>query len=581
MTSKEILIRLYKNYTSKYLNRILIAGFFSILVAGSTSMIAYLLDPAIKKIFIDRDQTLIYLIPIAIVLAFSMKGFALYFAKVNMIHVAENAKKNIQSDMMSSLIKADTKVIDNKHTGKIVSNLTVDTSVIVNLVSVVLLNLFKDTITLFGLLFVMFYQNWKLSLIAIIMIPFASYTAQKLGKKMGKVSTDGMVNSGFLNTHLIEIFKNHKLMKIFQREKYENERINFKLEQVKKTTKKVATIFVRVSPIMETLTGIMIALLIFYSGKLIFKGEIDINNFFSFLAAMMLAYQPVRSLATLNMGIQAGLSAARRILPVIDEKIEIKDNANCKELNIKNGEINFNEVCFKYDLNNDNLNVLKNINLNISGGKMTALVGLSGSGKSTILNLIPRFYNATEGNIEIDGQPINNLSIYSLRKEISLVSQDTTLFDDTIKNNIAYANLKSTDEEIIEAAKKSFASEFIEKLPDGYNTFIGENGLRLSGGEKQRISIARAMLKKSSIILLDEATSSLDADTEQKIQHALTLLTKNKTTIVIAHRLSTILNSDQIYVIDSGKVIANGNHEELLMNSPVYKNFYDKQITKN
>ena len=581
MTSKEILIRLYKNYTSKYLNRIVIAGVFSILVAGSTSMIAYLLDPAIKKIFIDKDQTLIYLIPVAIILAFSIKGFALYFAKVNMIHVAENVKKNIQSDMMSSLINADTKVIDSKHTGKIVSNLTVDTSVIVNLVSVVLLNIFKDTITLFGLLFVMFYQNWKLSLIAIIMIPFASFTAQKLGKRMGKVSTAGMVNAGFLSTHLLEIFKNHKLMKIFQREKYENERVNFKLEQVKNSAKKIGTIFVRVSPIMETLTGIMIALLIFYSGKLIFKGEIDINNFFSFLAAMMLAYQPVRSLATLNMGIQAGLSAARRILPVIDEKIEIKNNSDCKDLNIKSAEINFNNVCFKYDLDSDNLNVLKNINLNISGGKMTALVGLSGSGKSTILNLIPRFYNTTEGNIEIDGQSINNLSIQSLRKEISLVSQDTTLFDDTIKNNIAYANLEASNDEIIEVAKKSFASEFIEKMPDGYDTLIGENGLRLSGGEKQRISIARAMLKKSSIILLDEATSSLDADTEQKIQQALNLLTKNKTTVVIAHRLSTILNSDQIYVIDSGKVIANGNHTELLKHSPIYKNFYDKQITKN
>ena len=580
MTSKEILIRLYKNYTSKFLNRILIAGFFSILVAGSTSMIAYLLDPAIKKIFIDKDQTLIYLIPIAIILAFSIKGFALYFAKVNMIHVAENAKKNIQSDMMSSLINADTKIIDSKHTGKIVSNLTVDTSVIVNLVSVVLLNIFKDTITLFGLLFVMFYQNWKLSLIAIIMIPFASYTAQKLGKRMGKVSTTGMLNAGFLSTHLIEIFKNHKLMKIFQREKYENERINHKLEQVKNSAKKIATIFVRVSPIMETLTGIMIALLIFYSGKLIFKGEIDINNFFSFLAAMMLAYQPVRSLATLNMGIQAGLSAARRILPVIDEKIEIKDHDNCNELLIKNGEIKFNNVCFKYDLDNDTLNVLEKINLNISGGKMTALVGLSGSGKSTILNLIPRFYNVTSGDIEVDGQSINRLSVISLRKEISLVSQDTTLFDDTIKNNIAYANLEASHEEIIEAAKKSFASEFIEKLPDGYNTMIGENGLRLSGGEKQRLSIARAMLKKSTIILLDEATSSLDADTEQKIQKALTLLTKNKTTVVIAHRLSTILNSDKIYVIDSGKVAANGKHTELLKESAIYKNFYDKQITK-
>jgi ATP-binding cassette, subfamily B, bacterial MsbA len=581
MTSKQILIRLYKDYTSKFLKRILIAGFFSILVAGSTSMIAYLLDPAIKKIFVDKDQTLIYLIPIAIILAFSMKGFSLYFAKVNMIHVAENVKKNIQSDMMASLIKADTKVIDNKHTGKIVSNLTNDTGVIVNLVSVVLLNLFKDTLTLFGLLFVMFYQNWKLSLIAIIMIPFASYTAQKLGKRIGKVSTIGMESAGFLNTHLMEILKNHRLMKIFQKESFENERINNKLEQLKNATKKIAIIFVRVSPIMETLTGIMIAALIFYSGKLIIKGEIDINNFFSFLAAMMLAYQPVRSLATLNMGIQAGLSAARRILPVIDEKIEIKNDINCKDLVIKNGEINFDNVSFKYDLKTENSNILDKININISGGKMTALVGHSGSGKSTILNLIPRFYNITSGDIKIDNQSINNLSINSLRKEISLVSQDTTLFDDTIRNNIAYANLNATDEEIIEAAKKSFSSEFIEKLPDRYDTLIGENGLRLSGGEKQRISIARAMLKKSTIILLDEATSSLDADTEQKIQQALTLLTRNKTTIVIAHRLSTILNSDQIYVIDSGKVIAGGNHNELLINSPVYKNFYDKQITKN
>ena len=579
MSNKEILIRLYKTYTSKYLNRIIFAGFFSILVAASTSAVAYLLDPAIKKIFIDRDQTLIYLIPIAIISAFSIKGFSLYFAKTNMIHVAEHVKKNIQSDMVKSLIKADTKVIDDKHTGKIVSNLTVDTNVIVTLVSVVLLNLFKDSVTLIGLLFVMFYQNWKLSLIAIIMIPFASFASQKLGKKMGKVSTRGMESAGFLNTHLLEVFKNHKLIKIFQKENYENSRINFRLNQVRDIAKKTAKIFVRVSPIMETLTGIMIALLIFYSGKLIINGEIDINNFFSFLAAMMLAYQPVRSLATLNMGVQAGLSAARRILPIIDQKIEIKDSHESKNLIFKEGKINFENVYFKYNLENQD-QTLDNINLQIDPGKMTALVGLSGSGKSTILNLIPRFYNILSGDIKFDGQSINNLTISSLRKEISLVSQDTTLFDDTVKNNIAYANLDATEEEIIEAANKSFASEFIEKLPDRYETIIGENGLRLSGGEKQRLSIARAMLKKSTIILLDEATSSLDADTEQKIQQALTLLTKNKTTVVIAHRLSTILNSDKIYVVDSGKVAAEGKHDELLKNSVIYKNFYDKQITK-
>src|SRR6056300_1302814 len=387
-----------------------------------------------------------------------------------------------------------------------------------------------------------------------------------------------MENAAFLSTHLMEIFKNHKLMKIFQRENYESERINDKLEKVKKTAKKINTIFVRVSPIMETLTGIMIALLIFYSGKLIIKGEIDINNFFSFLAAMMLAYQPVRSLATLNMGVQAGLSAARRILPVIDEKIEIKDDINCKELDIKNGEINFNDVCFKYDLDNKDSNILDKININISGGKMTALVGHSGSGKSTILNLIPRFYNITSGDIKIDNQSINELSINSLRKEISLVSQDTTLFDDTIRNNIAYAKLKATDEEIIEAAKKSFASDFIEKMPNGYDTLIGENGLRLSGGEKQRISIARAILKESPIILLDEATSSLDADSEEIVQNAILNLIKNKTTLVIAHRLSTIHNANKIFVLKNGSIIESGNHNFLIKNSEEYKSLYQKQL---
>jgi subfamily B ATP-binding cassette protein MsbA len=425
----------------------------------------------------------------------------------------------------------------------------------------------------------MFLQNWKLALISIIMIPLASISARQLGKRIGKVATEAQEKSGYLTTYLVELFKNHKLIKIFQKEELEVKKAGKHLDQLKDKNKKIQTVFVRLSPIMETLTGFMVAILIFYSGKLMAKGEVDINNFFSFLAAMMLAYQPVRALSTLNMVINQGLSAASRIIPIIDQKNEIKNLDNAKPLIIKNANINFNDLNFSYEIEEGK--TLESVNLEFEGGKMTSLVGHSGSGKSTILNLIPRFYNTTSGNIKIDDQQINNLSVSSLRKEISLVSQDTTLFDDTIKNNIAYANLKATDEEIIEAAKKSFAKEFIEKLPDGYETIIGENGLRLSGGEKQRISIARAMLKKSSIILLDEATSSLDADTEQKIQQALTLLTKNKTTIVIAHRLSTILNSDQIYVIDSGKVIANGNHDELLINSPVYKNFYDKQITKN
>ena len=329
---------------------------------------------------------------------------------------------------------------------------------------------------------------------------------------------------------------------------------------------------------METLTGIMIAILIYYSGKLALKEEIEIGNFFSFLAAMMLAYQPIRALSTLNMILNQGLSAAYRILPIIENKNQISDDENAKNINISNADIEFNNINFKY--NSNEKNILKNINIKIAGGRMTSLVGHSGSGKSTILNLIPRFYDSQSGDILIDGQSIYKLKIKSLREKISLVSQDTTLFDDTIRNNIAYAKCDVTNEEIIVAAKFSYSHEFIDKLPNKYETIVGENGIRLSGGEKQRLSIARAMIKKSPIILLDEATSSLDAETESKIQDALKILTKNKTTIVIAHRLSTILNSDQIYIIDSGDVVANGKHDELLNSSDLYKNFYEKQIQK-
>jgi subfamily B ATP-binding cassette protein MsbA len=322
----------------------------------------------------------------------------------------------------------------------------------------------------------------------------------------------------------------------------------------------------------------MIAVLIFYSGKLIARDELSVNNFFSFLAAMMLAYQPVRSLSTLNVILNQGLSAAGRILSVVDTESLIKNEKNAKDIDIRSANIKFKDVIFGY--NKSDGEVLKSINLSFEGGKMTSLVGHSGSGKSTILNLIPRFYDRITGDISIDNQSIYNCTIESLRKNISLVSQETTLFDDTIKNNIKYANLDATDQEIYEAAKLSHSDEFINKLPNKYETLIGENGVRLSGGEKQRISIARAMLKKSTIILLDEATSSLDSETETKIQDALKILTNNKTTIVIAHRLSTILNSSNIYVIDSGKIIDNGKHEELLAKSKIYKNFHDKQIQR-
>ena len=579
MSDLQILKRLYKNYTKKYLKNILISVFFTLLLAGSTSSIAYLLDPAIKQLFIEKKQSLIFIIPGLIVLAFAIKGGSLYVAKVIMINVAEEVRKNIQSDMFAALIIADTKLIDKKHSGNFITNLTNDVNMITNLVSTAILNLFKDTLTLIGLLSVMFYQNWKLSLIAIVMIPLASTAARSLGKRMGKVTNEQMSKAAVLTSYLIEVFKNHKLIKIFQKETFEKERSDKYLNSLKDTTKKINIVYVRASPIMEFLTGIMIAFMIFVSAKLVAKNELEVSNFFSFLAAMMLAYQPVRSLATLNITVQQGLTGAKRVLPIIDNKPQIKDSLDAKELDFIEGKINFNDVKFEYL--DENKPILNSINLSIPGKKMTALVGHSGAGKSTILNLIPRFYNISDGDIKIDNQSIYNSKIYSLRKYISLVSQDTTLFDDTIKNNIAYANPNATMEEIIEASKYSYAHEFIDNLPQKYETLIGENGVRLSGGEKQRLSIARAILKKSPIILLDEATSSLDAETENKIQKAIIFLTQGKTTIVIAHRLSTILNSDKIYVIDEGKVVGEGKHDDLLLSSSIYKNFYEKQIKKS
>ena len=578
MNKSEIYKRLYNDYSKSYLNKIFLSAFLSILVAGSTSSIAWLLDPAIKKLFIDKDQSLIFFIPLMIVVAFATKGLSLYFAKATMIGVGESIKKKLQYDMVQNLVGTDTQIIDKKHSGKFISNLTYDVTHITNLLSNAVLTLFKDTLTLICLLGVMFFQNWKLALISIIMIPLASIAAKTLGKRISKVTTEAQQKSGFLTTYLVELFKKHKLIKIFQKENYEKKRADKFLSDLRDKNQKIQTVFVRMSPIMETFTGIMIAILIFYSSLLISQEELEINNFFSFLAAMMLAYQPVRALSTISLVANQGISAASRILPIIDQQNQIKDKINANSIKINKSNIKFKDIKFSYDTKE--AQTLKSINLEFEGGKMTSLVGHSGSGKSTIMNLIPRFYDAQSGDITIDEQSIYDVSLKSLRNEISLVSQETTLFDDTIFNNIKYGNDNATDEEVYEVSKLAFCDEFIKNLPQKYQTLIGENGVRLSGGEKQRLSIARAMMKKSSIILLDEATSSLDTETENKIQEALKILTKNKTTIVIAHRLSTVLNSNNIYLIDSGNIIHSGKHEELLNNSKLYKSFYEKQIQK-
>jgi subfamily B ATP-binding cassette protein MsbA len=575
MTHKEIIKRLYKDYVNRYLKKIFLALFFSIIIAGSTTAVAWLLDPAIKKIFVDKNKEFMLLIPIAIILAFTIKGISLYIVRTSMIKVGASIEKEVQHDLTKAIINADTQVLEKKHSGKFIGHLLFDAALIIQLVSTTILNLIKDSLTLIALLSLMFYQNWKLSLFAIIMIPLATITAKSLGKRTSKITTQVQEKIGIITTYFSEILKNSKIIKTYQKEPFEFARADKFLEEAKEKGQKMGIILVRATPIMEVLTGFMIAGLIYYAATMVGDGSLEINNFFSFLAAMMLSYQPVRSLATLNIGIQQGLSGARRVLAVIDEERKINENINAKDLIIDKATIEYKDVSFGYDAKKE---ILKSINLKIEGGDIMALVGHSGAGKTTIMNLIPRFYNVSSGDILIDNQSIYKVSLFSLRKNISLVSQDITLFDDTIFSNIAYADSKASKEKILEACKFSAAHNFVEQLPKKYDTLIGENGVRLSGGEKQRISIARAILKNAPIILLDEATSSLDADTEHKIQEAIMYLTKNKTTIIIAHRLSTVLRANKIFIVEQGGIVAEGNHDYLIKNSKIYKNFYDKQL---
>ena len=573
---KLILIRLYKEYVKKHIKRIIVALVLSILVAGSTSGIAWLLDPAVKKIFIEKDRTLAWLIPLLIIVSFSTKGLSLYFARMNIIRVGQEVAGEIQKKIANNILFSDIQTLDNRHSGKYISNIMFDAHQIQNLVSNGVLNIMKDSFSVIALVSLMFYQNWKLALFAILMMPLAAGFAKSLGKRIGKAVGEAGEISGKLTSFLSDIFKGSKMIRIYQKEKEENKNANKIITDLVEKNIKINSVLVRATPIMETLTGFMIAGFIFFSGKLIAAGELEVNSFFSFLAAMMLAYQPIRSLATINMAAYQGATAFKRISDIIDKNIEIKNDESLPDIEIKNTNIIFNNVSFKYQMTNEK--AVSNINISIKGGSMSAFVGHSGAGKSTIINLLPRFYDPQEGTIKIDNQDIKKVSLISLRKNISLVSQDVILFDDSIRNNIAYANTNSTMSEIQEACKFAAASDFIEKLPKGYETVIGENGVKLSGGQKQRISIARAVLKKSPIILLDEATSSLDADSEETVQNAINNLTKNKTTLVIAHRLSTIHNSNNIFVIKEGNIINSGNHEFLINNCSEYKSLYKKQL---
>ena len=576
-TLKKILLRLYHSYIKKYFRKLIISLLLSIGVAGCTASIAWLLDPAIEKMFIEQDKSVMLLIPIAIVFAFAGKGLSLYLARVVLIKVGNNIVTTMQKQLASTILKSDIHTLESKHSGQYISHIMFDVGQVNTLVSNGVLNLMKDSLTLIVLISLMFYQNWKLAFFALLMMPLAAFVAKSLGKRIGKATKESIILNASLISYLSEMLKGSRMIKIFQQEKFVSDRSSKILTDNMHIRNKVGFIMIRATPIMELLTGFMIAGFIYYSGFMIISGEMGINNFFSFLTAMMLAYQPIRSLATINMMFYQGATGAERVFKVLDTEPDIKEIENHPNLKINTGNIEFKNVSFTYP--KTDAKAVKNINISIKGGTTAALVGHSGAGKSTIVNLIPRFYDPKEGSIQIDGQIINEVSLASLRKRISMVSQDIILFDDTVRANIAYAKLNASEEEIKKACDFAAASDFIKDLPKSYETLIGENGIRLSGGQKQRISIARAVLKNSPIILLDEATSSLDSASEEKVQNAIINLTKNKTTLVIAHRLSTIIRADKIFVLNQGKIADFGTHNELLKNSMIYKNLYSKQLS--
>lgn len=574
MSNKEIALRIFKTQIKKYLKDILIIFLFIIVTASMTAATAWLLDPAIKKIFIEKNRTMLIIIPIAIIFTFLIKSLSVFIVRMTTIKVAYAILKNIQILMTNKILVSDLSHLIEKHSGKFISNFVNDTRILLGTIVAFSLSLVKEIFTLIALLTLMFYQDWQLALVAITMIPIAALASKQIGKKMRKVTNETLDSFENFTQYLSEILKGASIIKIYQREKEELAKFTNIIDFRLRKEKKVEQTKHRSGPILETINAMAISLVLLFAGFRSIQGQMEIGQFISFLSALMMAYQPIKSLAGINIGIQEGLTAAKRIYSLIDQHNEVKEEKNFSDLNITKGEIEFKNVNFSYP---DKTMAIRNLSINIKGKSTVALVGSSGGGKSTILNLIPRFYHLKSGNIYIDNQNINLIKLSSLRKEISFVSQDTVLFDDTIKANIGYGNILATDQDIIDAAKKAAAHDFIINMSDGYNTIIGESGIKLSGGQKQRLSIARAIIKNSPIILLDEATSALDTGSENLVQEAIKNLIKDKTTIIIAHRLSTIKHVDRIFVIEDGKAIEEGTHKELINNSLVYKKLYDQQ----
>ena len=580
-STKKLLYRIFQNYIRKHNKKLFISFFCMIIVSATTAINAWMMQPVLDDIFIKKDEKLILIIPLVILIIALLKGFSSYFQSILMSFIGYKIVADLQNDMFKTLLKCDISYFSKTNSGTLISRFLADVGALSRGVHNVVINIIKDFFTLIFLVGVLFYHNSNLALISLFIFPLAIYPISRIGKRLRKISKSTQIGFGILTKRLSESLQGIKTIKSFNAEFIEQKKVEKEVDNIFQLTYKSSKVNSISRPLMETLGGLAIAIIIYVGGSQVIAGTTTPGTFFSFLTALLMAYQPIKSLASLNATLQMAMASAERIFDIIDSKPKIMENSIIKDNLLKKNssyDIKISNVSFSYsEVEN---NILKDINLEIKKGEKVALVGYSGAGKTTLLNLLPRFYDVQKGKIYIENINIKDLSFNFLRDHFSLVSQDIVLFDDTLKYNVCYGLSNISDNQILTACKKAHCNEFIKKFPKGLNEIIGEKGIKLSGGQKQRIAIARAFLKNSPFLLLDEATSSLDSRSEKKIQKSLTDLMKNKTSLVIAHRLSTIIDADKIILLHNGQIEDIDKHINLLKKSKIYKNLYELQFKK-
>ena len=569
-----LVARLFRGYIRNHVGRLVVAAICMAIVAATTAGNAWLMEPVLDDVFLSRDRTMLVILPFIILAIAVTKGVATYFQALLMSVVGQRIIAEVQIELFAHLMRADLAYFNNTATGRLISNFLNDVNLLREALAKALTGIAKDSLMVAALAGVLFYQDWRLAIVTCFVFPLAILPIRNLGKRMRKASAQTQERTGEFATLLNESFVGVRHVKAYGMEDYETERAARANEARLKALFKVIRTRAAATPLMETLGGVAIALVIYYGGSRVISGATTPGTFFSFITALLLAYQPLKSLANLNAALQEGLAAAQRVFAMLDSQPAVEDAADAKALRIEGGALRFDNVVYAYG---GAAAALEGVSFEVPAGQTVALVGPSGAGKSTVLNLIPRFYDAGEGRVLVDGQDVRSITQASLRANIALVSQESALFNDTVRANIAYGRPAASEAEIFAAAQGAAAHGFIGELPHGYDTMVGEAGVRLSGGQRQRIAIARAMLKDAPILLLDEATSALDTKAERQVQEALQALSRGRTTLVVAHRLSTVQDADSILVLDAGRIVESGTHGELLARGGLYAKLYALQ----